>query len=124
MKRELWFGALAIAVAVIVAAGCMTQARQNLYDEGGDTSRRIADVFGRYQATSFDNALAAANDGLKLWTEKRGAFLVEQTTANKLEDPWTVRILAWYDNVLRSIQSDIDFLTALKAKADAIKPAQ
>ena len=122
MKKLLACVLIAVFSATLTA-GCVTQARQNLYDEGGDTAKRLADVLGRWQATTLDNALASANDGLKLWTEKRGAYVVERTTAGKLDDPVTIRTIAWYDNVLRSVGADIAFINALKAKAAAVKPS-
>ena len=116
MKRMIVLCAL-VGCCTLALTSCTT-VRQNLYDEGGDTAKRLADVMGRWQATTFDNALASANAGLQKWTEERGAYLVERTTDGTVEDPFPQRTLDWYDNVLASIRADIKFLSALKKRAE------
>lgn len=115
--------AILMVLAFLCGVGCMTT-RQNLYDEKGDTAKSIADVLGRYQAATIDNALQFARDGRGVWDEARSLYLIEITGNGTLEDPLPQRKLDWYTNVINSIDADIKFLTALKAKADALgKPA-
>lgn len=111
--------AVLMILSFLCGVGCMTT-RQNLYDEGGDTAKSIADVLGRYQAATIDNALQFARDGRGVWDEARSLYLIEVTTNGTLEEPLTQRKLAWYQNVINSVDADITFLTALKAQAEGL----
>ena len=123
MKKQLWFGALCVAIAAVTVFGCATPTRQYLYDQQSETAKKAADILGKWQAKTLDDALHFATQGKQEWTEQREAYIVEKTLEGKLDAPIVIRSIAWYDNVLRSIDADIALINGLKAQADAVGAA-
>lgn len=126
MKRELWFGALAIAVAFCLVAGCgtITSARKSLVDQGSSGAQAVSDILAKYQAKTLDKAQQLAEQTLercktdtatwKAETESKGTF---DTATNQ----WFYRGLLTDQ---ARIQSDIDLIKGLREEANAVPVAQ
>lgn len=117
MKRNLWFGALAIALAAIVASGCVTAIRGKLNEAGAS---EISAVLKRYQAATYDAMLANAAKKRATVLEERGAKVVAYQADGVLEKPVPQRKLREYDEAVAKIDSDVKLITDLQAEADAV----
>lgn len=99
-------------ILALFLASCSTTGTQ-------DPQKSVVDVLKHYHAVSLDTALVAATHGRQFWQEKRDAYVVLETTQNRLNDPYAKRIIAGYDGIIASVDADIALLKSLKEKADA-----
>lgn len=118
MKQVL--AVVLVTIAGLTTVSCATPARQYLYDRGDESSKKIADVLGKWQSKTLDDALHFATQGKQTWTEQKDAYIVQKTIEGKINDPIVVRSIAWFNNVIASIDADIVLINGLKAQADAV----
>lgn len=114
-----------IAVVLVTVAGmttmsCATPTRQYLYDRGDESSKKIADVLGKWQSKTLDDAMHYATQGRQAWTEQKDAYIVQKTVEGKINEPIVVRSIAWFNNVIASIDADIVLIEGLQAQAESV----